>query len=503
MAVPTSRTDLSATIGSNSPLGSETISSGTGPDEYLRAHAAFIRQNYDDIRSSVVSVKDYGAVGNGVADDTTALQAALDSSNDLLFPAGTYLCSGLTQSADYQRLNANGEVRLQKNANGVIFTSSGDGVELYGIAFRGESATPSYTGDNAVFSGANVRLINCGSRWAYARALKCTGSHAQIIGTCDIYQTADTGATGYDIEIGVSGTATLYHELHGIYSSQATGGILLTDVGSATILGGQFGKLKIAKGTEPSGSNGGKTVGARILGSTTIELSGAVFSACQFGAVTVTFALGTSQCSLDASNVFANGYAVVNNGNANNLIVRGTSTGTSIDISYGASAWSNTTKYESDGTQTVPGTVLVPNTKSVNLLPVAGSGNGLYLNMSSSNNATIANATTGWTLILSATGSLYLGAGGATRWDITNVGSMLPQADVSYNIGSSSQRVAYVYADKFMPGAGAVIWTSGADTPEGAVTAPIGSLFTRTNGGANTTLYVKESGTGSSGWVAK
>lgn len=50
---------------------------------------------------------------------------------------------------------------------------------------------------------------------------------------------------------------------------------------------------------------------------------------------------------------------------------------------------------------------------------------------------------------------------------------------------------------------GGVIWRCGSGTPEGAVTAPVGSLYTRTDGGANTTLYVKESGTGSTGWVAK
>lgn len=48
-----------------------------------------------------------------------------------------------------------------------------------------------------------------------------------------------------------------------------------------------------------------------------------------------------------------------------------------------------------------------------------------------------------------------------------------------------------------------VFWDSGAGTPEGAVTAPVGSLFTRTDGGATTTLYVKTSGTGNTGWTAK
>jgi len=40
-------------------------------------------------------------------------------------------------------------------------------------------------------------------------------------------------------------------------------------------------------------------------------------------------------------------------------------------------------------------------------------------------------------------------------------------------------------------------------TPEGVITAGIGSTATRTDGGAGTTLYVKESGTGNTGWVAK
>lgn len=47
-----------------------------------------------------------------------------------------------------------------------------------------------------------------------------------------------------------------------------------------------------------------------------------------------------------------------------------------------------------------------------------------------------------------------------------------------------------------------VTWTAGAGSPEGVVTAPIGSLYSRTNGGAGTCLYVKESGTGNTGWVA-
>lgn len=43
----------------------------------------------------------------------------------------------------------------------------------------------------------------------------------------------------------------------------------------------------------------------------------------------------------------------------------------------------------------------------------------------------------------------------------------------------------------------------GTGSPEGVVTAVVGSLYMRRDGGAGTSLYVKESGTGNTGWVAK
>jgi hypothetical protein len=54
--------------------------------------------------------------------------------------------------------------------------------------------------------------------------------------------------------------------------------------------------------------------------------------------------------------------------------------------------------------------------------------------------------------------------------------------------------------------AGALVLVSGvkihvgSGTPENAVVSPIGSLFLRTDGGAGTVLYVKESGSGNTGW---
>jgi hypothetical protein len=87
----------------------------------------------------------------------------------------------------------------------------------------------------------------------------------------------------------------------------------------------------------------------------------------------------------------------------------------------------------------------------------------------------------------SSTGKVYLGtaAGAFVIYDST--------------IGRSA--LIDPYQSLFVLG-GAYIQV-GNGSPEGAVAAPVGSLWLRLNGGANTTLYVKQSGTGNTGWTAK
>ena len=137
-------------------------------------------RSYDSKLKDVVSVKDFGAVGDGTTNDTAAIQAAINTGSSLVFPAGTYLCNNLTQSTSFQRFSAIGHVNLSKNANGVLLTSSGGYVQFNGIQFIGTG----YTGDNVNTSGNNVRFVNCSSYGTPGRALKATGSQVQVIGTC-------------------------------------------------------------------------------------------------------------------------------------------------------------------------------------------------------------------------------------------------------------------------------------------------------------------------------
>jgi hypothetical protein len=56
----------------------------------LQAGASGVARTVDSKLKDVVSVKDFGAVGNGVADDTAAIQAAINASNYVYFPEGYY-----------------------------------------------------------------------------------------------------------------------------------------------------------------------------------------------------------------------------------------------------------------------------------------------------------------------------------------------------------------------------------------------------------------------------
>ncbi|MBB5038275.1 hypothetical protein [Prosthecobacter dejongeii] len=80
----------------------------------------------------------------------------------------------------------------------------------------------------------------------------------------------------------------------------------------------------------------------------------------------------------------------------------------------------------------------------------------------------------------------------AIRWSGT-VGQIIPQAG---GTGTARKMEYHTTAD-------GVSLSSGFGSPESVVTAKVGSIYTRLDGGAGTTLYIKESGTGNTGWVAK
>jgi hypothetical protein len=137
----------------------------------------------------IVSVKDFGAKGDGVTDDTLAIRAGLTAAggSELTFPAGSYLITGTIQVPLNTRMRfmSAHSIGLLRGFNGGYLLSMLDGSSLSNCWVDGNSA--SFTGGLVEFSlghGNQVvehcRVINdAGGRCiSYA----CTGALATQIG---------------------------------------------------------------------------------------------------------------------------------------------------------------------------------------------------------------------------------------------------------------------------------------------------------------------------------
>jgi len=97
-----------------------------------------------------LSVKAFGAVGDGVTDDTVAFQTALASANDIFVPAGTYVLTGsLTMPANKTMTGTGVPSVLQSTANPVISLGSS--------AYIGHMHI---TGNSAVVGSSVVNVAN-------------------------------------------------------------------------------------------------------------------------------------------------------------------------------------------------------------------------------------------------------------------------------------------------------------------------------------------------------
>ena len=99
--------------------------------------------------------------------------------------------------------------------------------------------------------------------------------------------------------------------------------------------------------------------------------------------------------------------------------------------------------------------------------------------------------------------SIRLLAGGSRQARLSSAGVLRPETDSYGSIGAVDRRWGGGYIENLRLGQTSAIWTSGAGSPEGVISAVVGSVYTDSTGGAGTTLYIKEAGGLSTGWVSK
>jgi parallel beta-helix repeat protein len=120
--------------------------------------------------SDMVSVKDFGAVGDGVTNDTVAINNALSIGQSIFFPKGTYLVSTLTVSPSSSSFSIVGEgaydsIIKTNTTTGDVLTISTAFNSVQNIGFR--SVNPRTANAFIKLTGNNILIDNCNFQYGY------------------------------------------------------------------------------------------------------------------------------------------------------------------------------------------------------------------------------------------------------------------------------------------------------------------------------------------------
>ena len=123
------------------------VTSGTQPTAetmaYVPAGTGAVTTDVQSKLRETVSVKDFGAVGDGVTDDTAAMQAAIDSAAGWVFvPQGTYLTSSplvIPHNTSITGVGLSSKI-LNTTTTALYFSTTGAGyVSVDNISIRGDT----------------------------------------------------------------------------------------------------------------------------------------------------------------------------------------------------------------------------------------------------------------------------------------------------------------------------------------------------------------------------
>lgn len=470
-----------------------------------------------------VTVLSYGAVGDGTADDTTAIQDAIDDAiigGAVFLPpfltggsAAVYKFSNLTLSGG-KHLTGGG-FYIRRDSVGVF----GDSNYATGSFFGGTVLRSTATSGVAIthlgsthFQGGvrDLILIGPGSgtsvgiaigsssiavlRGIYSNVMVCnfaTGVTMEQNNECSFYDLATRGCTtGVEFVADVNS-----NQFYGLDVQRSTNGLVMTgdDSLQCTFIGPIFQNV--------SG------VGATLRGQshvfvnsyfeyptapfTTFDLQSA--DHCQFIGVDAHGAAATLE--VRSGSRWNRFQGLVTHANH---VVNNAGTGNSFEgyLTNLTDTGSNTRIFDLNGTPGIQDSWTVRTNSSsggaTQVLRNAGTGTSSAA-LQFGDLSTLAwqaykqNADTRLYFrdLVNSRQHMYLHPGASNTAAVTVMNSSLV-------VGSTVQI-----------GASGPTWTSGTGSPESVVTASVGSIFSRTNGGAGTSFYVKESGAGNTGWVAK
>jgi len=241
---------VSAGTGSDSALRTDlanatAVSAGSRLSGFRQTGTGATARTVDDKLKDTVSVKDFGAVGDGVTDDTAAIKAALDYAIPLNLPvilSGTYKVTGALQTT---ATRAAGDLHLICNGNVSINVDAASTAFVY-LIFLQTTAS-----NNISITGGSLN-IDCNNKAAYGFYLRhlATSNSGTINIDCPVtikncYQSNDTqNAAGISINGNFPGGAA------------GTGGYLNVTINDATVIGVSRLNVGVCRGIEVAYTGG-------------------------------------------------------------------------------------------------------------------------------------------------------------------------------------------------------------------------------------------------------
>ena len=501
-----------------------------------------------------VSVKDFGAVGDGVTDDTAAFHAARDGAGtgqDIYVNPGIYIVDTCTLNVANQKwvLATGAEIRSVDGVTTDAFVITADNVSITGSGVfynGGLAAGTTYHcikidgADNVVLDGISIggakgpcvgvfdanntiiRNVYFYDTWyAAVYAQPVTKNMIGItIASCVVSNTTSVG-TNYRYGFNVHSDAGAVYSIDNVvltgnrleYPTSLTQYPLLMEV-----YGGATTSYKIDNVSVTGNVTSGGGMGCSISGVEVVTVSGNSMSGSYLYGIEIA---DTKNAVVSANSIRGSQRGIaLNNVPSGNISV----SGNAITATTGACIYaSQVTAFVSiSGGSYKPAsgtaiTILSCKYWSINGGVADGSSGGtkvVLLDKSDQGTITALSAkdfTENAVLFFADTAAAYNRVIVSNCvWDnVVNSLNIITQLSGGASIGSQFSYIGNrsstdtSYRRDYLDVLNNIIDFIGSGTPEGAYSGGVGSVFRRTNGGAGTTFYIKESGTGNTGWVGK
>jgi hypothetical protein len=242
-----------ATLAGSEVLTNKTIALANNTVNYTQGGVGAATRTVQARLRDSISVKDFGAVGDGVADDTVAVQAALTavvaSGDRLFFPPGTYLCGKLTVTGGFDAFGP-ATIKLKNATNDNLIANTGAAVDikLVDLVFDGNQANQTAYASVLNFASVNsLRMLDCEVRNISGVGVDCNPmvgytaiercrfdgnkEHSGVLNDNAIF--VSIRGDGTDKEQVVSVTNCVFNGTIPSIAGRGAGGLIVTNLSSA------------------------------------------------------------------------------------------------------------------------------------------------------------------------------------------------------------------------------------------------------------------------------